>query len=303
MAKAKAKGEFTGDVSKTTFGTGQYTYRVAEGWGRLPEGWEWGWISAVACDSQDRVYVYSRSQHPLVIFDRDGSFAASWGDGILKSAHGIYVDAEDSVYCTDHEIHCVHKFNHHGALVMTLGRPGQPAAQDGDPFNQPTDLAVASTGELFVSDGYGNARVHKFSLGGDLLLSWGERGSGPGQFALAHCVRVDKYDRVWVCDRENNRIQIFDADGRFLTEWTGLLRPDAIYLDPHDEVVYIAELTHRISIYTLDGERIAQWGGGKESHKPGEFLGAPHGIWADSHGDLYVSEVGVDGRLQKFIRI
>ena len=208
------------------FGTGKYTYELAEGWGQLPEGWTWGWIPAVACDSQDRVYVYSRSEHPLVIFDRDGNFLASWGEDILEDAHGIYIDADDNVYCIEREPHCVHKFNSDGEVVMTLGTPGQPGAKDGDPFNLPTDLAIASSGELFVSDGYGNARVHKYSPDGELLLSWGEPGDAPGQFDLSHCVRVDKHDRVWVCDRNNSRIQIFDTGGNFLTEWTGLLHPE-----------------------------------------------------------------------------
>jgi sugar lactone lactonase YvrE len=285
------------------FGSGKYRYEVEEGWGKLPRRWTWGWIAAVACDSQDRVYVYSRSEHPLVIFDRAGNFLDSWGEDTLKDAHGIYIDSEDNVYCTERNNHCVFKFNRHGELVMTLGTPGQPAPEySGDPFNKPTDLAIASTGELFVSDGYGNARVHKFTPDGELLLSWGERGDGPGQFALSHCVRLDKHDRVWVCDRENGRIQIFDTDGNFLDQWTDLARPDTIFFDPKDNVVYIAEVDKQLSIYTLDGELITQWGGLRPSEKPGEFLGGPHGIWIDSQGDLYVSEVGVDGRLQKFVR-
>ena len=285
-----------------TFGSGKYTYTVAEGWGKLPAGWTWGWIPAVACDSHDRVYVYSRSAHPLVLFDRDGTFLASWGEDILRDAHGLYMDKDDNVYCTERNTHCIRKFNRNGELVMTLGTPGQPGTKDGDPFNLPTALAMASTGELFVSDGYGNARVHKFSSDGELLLSWGERGSGPGQFALSHHVRVDRHDRVWVCDRGNDRIQIFDTDGTFLSEWTGLLQPDAITFDPDDEVVYMAELLHQVSMYTLDGELIAKWGGARKSETPGEFLGCPHGICMDSRGDLYVSEVQADGRLQKFVR-
>lgn len=285
------------------FGSGKYTYEVIEGWGKLPEGWKWGWIPAVACDSQDRVFVYSRSEHPLVIFDREGNFLDSWGEDVIKDAHGIWIDAEDNVYCTERETHCVFKFNRHGELTLTLGTPGQPAEKDGAPFRLPTDLAIASTGELFVSDGYGNARVHKYSPEGELLLSWGERGSGPGQFELSHCVRVDKHDRVWVCDRTNDRIQIFDTDGNYLTEWTGLLKPDTIYFDPKDEVVYIAELEQQVSIYTLDGELITKWGGARKSDKPGEFVACPHGIWADSRGDLYVGEVQADGRLQKFARV
>jgi streptogramin lyase len=279
-----------------------YAYQVVEGWGKLPEGWTWGWIPAVACDSQDRVYVYSRSEHHLVVFDREGNFCDSWGEGMLRDAHGIYIDAEDNVYCTEHSAHCVYKFDRRGELVMTLGRPGEPAEKDGDPFNQPTDVGLASTGEIFVSDGYGNARVHKFSPDGEWLLSWGERGDGPGQFALSHSVRVDKYDRVWVCDRENHRIQIFDAEGHYLTEWAGLQRPAAIFFDPQADLVYIAELDHQVSVYTLGRELVARWGGGQQSDKPGEFLGHPHGIWMDSQGSLYVGEVGVDGQLQKFVR-
>ena len=284
------------------FGSGKYTYELAEGWSKLPAGWTWGWIPAVACDSRDRVYVYSRSEHPLVIFDRDGNFLASWGEGILQDAHGLYIDAHDNVYCTERNTHCIRKFNPNGELVMTLGTPGQSATKDGDPFNLPTALARASNGDLFVSDGYGNARVHKFSPGGELLLSWGARGSGPGQFALSHHVWVDRQDRVWVCDRENARIQIFDTEGTFLSQWTGLLHPDAIYFDPNGEVIYIAELTHQVSIYALDGELVAKWGGARKSETPGEFLACPHGICVDSHGDLYVSEVQADGRLQKFVR-
>ena len=185
---------------------------------------------------------------------------------------------------------------------MTLGTPGKPGERDGDPFNKPTDVAIASTGELFVSDGYGNARVHKFSPDGELLFSWGEHGSGPGQFNIPHCVRVDRYDRLWVCDRENRRIQFFDTNGNFLDEWTGLARPDMVFFDPNDDVVFIAGLEQEVSIYTFDRELIAQWGGRQKSDKPGEFLGGPHGIAMDSHGDLYVGEALVDGRLQKFVR-
>ncbi len=285
------------------FGSGKYTYEVAEGWGKLPDGWTWGWIPAVACDSQDRVFVYSRSEHPLVIFDREGNFLDSWGEDVLQDAHGIYIDAEDNVYCVERDTHCMHKFNAQGELVMTIGTPGQPGAKDGDPFNKPTDLAIASTGELFISDGYSNARVHKYSPTGEHIKSWGEWGTGPGQFELSHCVRIDKQDRVWVCDRTNDRIQIFDTEGNFLTEWTGLLKPDTIYFDPNEDVVYVAELTQQVSIYSMDGDLITKWGGARPSDKPGEFIACPHGIWADSRGDLYVGQVQADGQLQKFVRV
>ena len=286
-----------------TFGSGEYRYELVEGWDKLPKGWKWGWIPAVACDSQDRVFVNSRSEHPLVIFDREGNFLESWGGDILKDAHGIFIDKEDNVYCTEWETHCVYKFSSSGELLMTLGTPGQPGLEDGKVFRKPTDLAVASTGDIFVSDGYGNARVHKYSPNGTLLKSWGEWGAGPGQFELSHCVRIDKDDRVWVCDRTNNRIQIFNLEGEFMTQWENLLHPDTIFFDPTEDVVYIAEMDQQVSIYTMEGELITKWGGAQKSKKPGEFSGFPHGIWADSLGDLYVGQVQVDAGLQKFARV
>ena len=284
------------------YGSGEYTYQVVEGWGQLPDGWTWGWIPGVACDSQDRVFVYSRSEHPLILFDREGNFLETWGDELLEDAHGIYIDSQDNVYCTERNTHCVHKFNALGEHVMTLGTPGLPSAEDGLPFRLPTDLVVASNGDLYISDGYENARVHRYSADGEWLHSWGEWGDGPGQFGLSHCIRIDAEERLWVCDRSNNRIQIFDLDGNYLDQWTGLRQPDTIFFDPSGEVVYIAELEQQVSIYTLDGTLLSRWGRGESSQQSGEFIACPHGIWADSHGDLYVGEVQTDGHLQKFTR-
>ena len=282
------------------FGQGTHQYTVEEDWWSLPEGWEFGWIPAVAVDSQDRVYVYSRSDHPMVIFDRDGNFLTAWGDDILKDAHGIFIDAEDNIYCVERETHVMHKFTTDGELLMTLGTMDKPGAT-GKPFNLPTDLALGPDGEMFISDGYGNARIHKYSPDGELITSWGQPGTGPGEFDLPHCVRIDPRNRVMVADRENNRIQFFTLDGEYIEEWGDLLHPDTIYID-EDELIYVAELDQRITILTLDGEVVSQWGSERGSTVPGEFFACPHGIWADSHGDIYVGEVQADARLQKFIR-
>ena len=107
------------------FGSGDYQYELVENWAKLPAGWQFGWVAAVACDSQDRVYAYSRSEHPLVVLDRDGNFLASWGEDVIKDAHGIFIDDEDNVWCTERETHCIFKFNPQGELVMTIGVPGQ----------------------------------------------------------------------------------------------------------------------------------------------------------------------------------
>ena len=289
-----------------TVGAGSHTYDVAEGWGDRPGNWRWGWVVGMACDSQDRVFMYSRSEYPLIVYDRDGHILETWGDEVLpeNSAHGIFIDKDDNVYCTAFTAHCVYKFNPQGELVMTIGAPGQMGTNDGDPFNRPTDLAIASTGDIFISDGYGNTRMHKYSPEGKRLLSWGERGDGPGQFDLVHCVRVDREDRVWVCDRANNRLQIFDLDGQYISECSGLLEPNTIYFDPQEDIIYIAELGHRFSIYTLDGNLITQWGDGVPSEEPGKFIGGPHGLWMDSHGDIYTGEVvlGERSRMHKYVR-
>ena len=136
----------------------------------------------------------------MVVFDRDGHFLTSWGEDVLADAHGIYIDHHDFIYCTERNTHCVRKFTRDGALLMTIGTPGAPGQQDGAPFNLPTDLDVAPNGDLYISDGYGNARVHRYSSTGELLHSWGTWGDQPGQFSLSHCVRIDRYERVWVCE-------------------------------------------------------------------------------------------------------
>ena len=285
-----------------SFGNGAYTYEVQENWWKLPEEWSFGWITGVACDSQDRVYVYSRSEHPLVVFDRDGTFVKTIGDGILKNAHGIYIDGEDNIFLVDWLDHCVRKFDAEGNQVLVIGTPGVPSENDGDPFRKPTEAVVAPNGDIYVSDGYDNARVHRYDAEGNHIHSWGSWGDGPSQFALSHCVRIDRHDRLWVCDRENQRIQLFDLEGEFIEERHVPGKPDTVYFDPVEDIAYVAELEQQVGIYTLDGDLVSSWGGGRRSDRPGEFTGCPHGIWMDSHGDLYVGEVQADARLQKFVR-
>ena len=282
-------------------GSGDFVYEFAPDWPQVPDDIELGWVAAVAVDDSDRVLVYSRSEVPLILFDRDGGFVSGW-QGVLdqQAAHGLFIDPEGNVWCTEYETHCVRKMSPTGELVMTLGTPGQPGAE-GEPFRRPTDVAFDSHGYIYVSDGYDNARVHKYTADGQLLISWGSPGTGPGEFDISHCVRVDRDDRVLVCDRTNNRIQLFDTDGNYLEEWGGFLEPDTIHIDEND-VVYVAELQQRVSILNLQGELLCRWGRSERTDTPGEFKGCPHGIWTDSHGDLYISEVQTDGRAQKFIR-
>jgi len=168
------------------------------------------------------------------------------------------------------------------------------------PFNVPTDVAMSASGDFYVSDGYRNARVHKFSADGRLLLSWGEPGTGPGQFNLPHSVWEAK-GRVYVADRQNDRIQVFTPEGQFLDMWTGFARPTKIFVDEND-IMYLAELSGRVSILGIDGRILLQIGSPDDRDRvPGKFI-SPHGIWADSHGDFYVTETTTGQRVQKFAR-
>ena len=309
------------------YGSGKYTYELCDGWAKLPEGESFLDVCGLATDSQDRVYILNRSPHPIMVFDREGSLLNSWGEGLFKRAHGSCIGSDGSIYCTDDGHHSVSKFTPEGELLLTLGNKDQPSdtgfvhtpgltmtaclhtiKRGGPPFNRPTGVALSSSGEIYIADGYGNARVHKFTPDGTLLLSWGEPGTAPGQFTLPHSIWVDKQDNVWVVDRENNRIQIFNTQGKFLSEWTDLSRPTDMFIDNND-TVYVSELNQRVSIFTIDGKLLARWGNeGQDEDSP--LFYAPHAITVDSRGDLYIGEVSktfakVDRgprTVQKFVR-
>ena len=289
-----------------TVTSGTFVYEVAECWGKLPEGWSYKEVAAVGVDSDDRVYVFNRGQHPMIVFDRDGKFLQSWGEGVFPRAHGITMGPDNTIYCTDDDDHTVRKCTLDGKVLLTLGTSGKPAPfHSGLPFNRCTHVALSPvTNEIYVSDGYGNARVHKYSPDGNLLFSWGEPGTEPGQFNIVHNICTDKEGYVYVADRENHRVQVFDPKGRFETQWVNMSRPCGLYIDSSPEqLCYIGELGAaisanegapglgpRVSIYTLDGKVLARLGDTGPGEAPGQFI-APHGIAVDSRGDIYVGEV------------
>ena len=293
-------------------GSGRHTYKVHEDWQKLPEGVEMR-AAAVAVDAQDRVYCFSRvPTHPVVIFDRHGNFLSSWGAGMFVQPHAIRLAPDGNVWLTDGHLHQFMKFTLDGTLLQTIGVKGQrsdtgvPAddmtstawkkvTHGGGPFNIPNDIAVAPDGSLFMVDGYGNARVHKFSADGTYQFSWGEPGTAPGQFNLPHGIWIDRHGRLLVADRENDRVQVFDQAGKLLNIWpTELIGPAFFYVDRED-IVYIPEHNAgMVSILTLDGERLARWGG--PVHK------SCHGIWGDSHGDIYVVQPGDWGRVRRVVK-
>ncbi len=286
-------------------GEGRFTYRVEEGWGRLPDGWSFKEIGGVGVDKNDNVYVFNRGEHPVIVFDRAGKFLRSWGEGVFPHAHGLHVGPDDSLYLTDDGDHSVRKCSLDGKILLTLGIPGKPATfMSGTPFHRCTHTALAPNGDIYVSDGYGNASVHKFSPDGKLLKSWGEPGTDPGQFNIVHNICCDADGWVYVADRENHRVQVFDGNGRFETQWHNLHRPCGLYMpNTRQPICYIGELgperpgaRHipnlgpRVSIVAHDGTLLARLGHEPAGLAPGRFI-APHGLAVDSHGDIYVGEV------------
>ena len=292
-----------------TYTIGSRKYELDEGWGRMPEGIEIFRAAGVAVDGDDRVYVFNRSDHNVIVFDRDGDMITAWDRKFIEP-HAATVDREGNLYLVDRDTHVVEKFTLEGELLMTLGNRDQPSDTGGTelgqlvnkaagPNNKPTGVAIAPDGTIFVSDGYQNCRVHKYDAEGNLLMSWGVPGKvEPGHFHLPHGIGVDNRGRVLVCDRENHRIQLFSQDGEYLDTWTGFRQPTAVVIGP-DDTVYVPELQSRVTILDSDGKVLARWGG-EEDTSPGGFI-APHGIAIDSHGDIYVGEVLEGARIQKFV--
>ena len=280
---------------------GGLEYKVVKRWGQGAGGRVFGGVTpAVATDSRDRVYIARRDPPAILVYDSDGNFLTAWGEDLFKNPHSVWFNGQDQMYVADVDDHTVRRLDTEGRVLQTLGTPDAVGAP-GQPFNRPTWAVEAPWGDIYVADGYGQFRVHRFSADGTLLQSWGEEGTGPGQFALPHGLRVDSRGRVLVLDRENRRMQIFDAEGTYIGEWPDLDGPNDLYIDSDDKV-YMAEGNYRISVFDLDGELLARWG--EQGEAPGQFANGPHGLWLDSQGDLYVAEVPfLDNRLQKFTQV
>jgi DNA-binding beta-propeller fold protein YncE len=298
----------------TVLGSGDYAYRVIADWATLPDGWSFRDVAAVAVDRADQVYVFSRGDHPMMIFDRHGNFLRSWGEGRFARAHGLHIGPDETLYCTDDGDHTMRRCTLDGKVLLELGIPGRPAPfMSGAPFHRCTHTALSPKGEIYVADGYGNARVHKYTPDGRLLMSWGEPGTRPGQFNIVHNICCDADGWVYVADRENHRVQVFDGNGRYETQWNNLHRPCGLCArGDRQPVFYIGELGPgmavnlrvpnlgpRLSIVSHDGTLLAQLGEPHAGEAPGQFI-APHGLAVDSHGDIYVGEVSYTAWPQAF---
>jgi DNA-binding beta-propeller fold protein YncE len=304
----------------------QPTWAADLHWEHKPDSVSHRDVAGVAVDAADQVYLFTRYDHQVLVYTKDGQFVRAWGNGTFTNAHAIRIGPDGAVYTVDNGDHTVRKFTPEGELLLTLGVPGTPAdtgyrtdlpvtihnvetvARAAGPFNGCTDVAIGPDGDIFVSDGYGNCRIHHFSPSGKLLSSWGEIGSGPGQFMIPHGICLTPDGRLLVADRENERIQVFRTGGGYLGELTDIQRPSSIAVTPQGHVV-VAELWRpadntsfvadtigtdqpgRLSLLSLSGEVLDRWGASASDKAAAGNVIAPHMVAVDSAGAVYVGEV------------
>lgn len=297
-------------------------------------------VADAAVDSKGNIFALAGVDQPVSVFDGKGRFLSSWGKGIIREGHGIFIDPGDFVYVADSGDHVVSKFTHDGKHLFTIGNRGthsgtgavngnfKTITHSAGPFYSPSKVTVSPAGEIFVTDGYGNARIHRFSAEGRLIKSWGEPGGGPGQLRIPHGIGVDEENTVYVADRENDRVQVFDAEGALKAIWNGIHRPDGLCLG--GGLVYVAELGHimyvdnvmyepyenmpwsKVRVFDRNGTELARFGG-PEGWKAGNLFAA-HSINIDRQGNVYVGEAawpaneqpvpeGLHPALQKFKKL
>jgi DNA-binding beta-propeller fold protein YncE len=276
-------------------------YHAVPNWAQLPDGWNFGECSGVDVDKDDNVWVFNRGAHPVIQFDKNGRMLQAWKEVPVDSSHSIRVDPAGNIWTIDVKAHRVLKSTPSGRVLMMLGLVGGAAGDNNtkDGFNRPTAVAFAPNGDFFVSDGYVNSRVVKFSPGGDHISQWGTKGTADGEFNLVHDVAVDSSGRVYVADRTNQRVQIFDQNGKFLGKWTDIGAPWGLCYVKRENALYMCDgVNDRIVKLNTDGQILGVLGShGKTAGK----LDYPHNIAVDSSGAIYVAEIK-NWRVQKFAK-
>ena len=285
-------------------GAGEYRYELIRDFLKLPDGETFGLVSRVAADAQDRIYVFQRKDPPVVVFDRDGKYLGAWGSGEVTDPHGLKI-VGDTVYTTDRSDSVAKSFSLDGKPQLELGQRGVHsdtgqitnwrAERAAGPFNHPTEMIRHPNGDIYVTDGYRNARVHRFTADGRLVSSWGAPGSGPGQFHLPHSIAYDDSGKLYVADRSNKRIQMFTPEGQYLGEWTGMGGPNDISRG-RDGNFYIAEQEDNGNpayVTVRDGN------GNVLARTPSRHV---HGVGVDSKGDIYAG-LTQERSVDKFVRV
>ena len=304
-------------------GNAHPAYRVVHGWPALPEGYILGEVSGVAVDSHNQVFVFHRgsrkysaepnlpfiSEPTILCFEgATGRQIRAFGENQFVVPHGLRIDREDNLWLTDVGLHQVFKLSHDGKLLMTLGTARTPG-QDGRHFDKPTDVAIGADGTIYVSDGYGNNRVARFSPDGKFLGQWGSnKGDKPGEFNLPHSISIDAEGRVYVADRENRRVQVFDHDGKFLSAWKGdeLGKPFAVTIGP-DGFAYVVDGSDQkpappdhggVLRLDLSGKVLDRWS--RHGNYDGQIY-VGHDLAVSKDGAVYVGDIW-GRRVQKFVK-
>ena len=287
-------------------------HHVVMDWAQLPKGWNFGECSGVSIDKDDNVWVFNRGAHPVMQFDKSGRLLQAWTEVPVTAAHGLRVDRDGNIWTVDVAAHRGMKFTPAGRLLMMIGQVAGAAGtnETKDGFNRPTNLAFAPNGDFFVSDGYLNSRVVRYNRDGEYITHWGRKGTGDGEFDLVHDVTLDSQGRVYVADRLNQRIQIFDQNGTFLDQWFQFSRPSGIFIDKND-IIYVADSESESVSKNHDGWkrgiRIGKVSDGVVTAfipDPVEQIkgtSAAEGVAADAAGNVYGAEVGPK-RLMKYVK-
>jgi DNA-binding beta-propeller fold protein YncE len=272
----------------------------------FPAGTTMGAAASVAFDSKGHLWVLNRGPQPLVEFDANGTFIRAFGEGLFTRTHGLRFDRDGNIWVTDVGAHIVVKLNPQGQTLLTLGTKGEPGAWNEATgsrlLNQPNDVAFSRSGDVFVVQGHtpgatGDPRVLKFDKSGHFIKSWGGKGKEPGKFEVAHGIAIDAKGLLWVTDRENQRIQIFDADGKFIKELKYAGLPCALAIG--NQYIYMVNgFAGQVLRLDLHGTVLAATG--KPGKGVGEF-GEAHFIAVSPKGDLYVAD-SVNSAVQKFVK-
>jgi DNA-binding beta-propeller fold protein YncE len=276
------------DASAVRSRSGQW--KVSDDWATLPAGVKWGVTSAATSDASGKIYVIRREQIPIFVFEK-GKLVKQFGQGLYTWPHGIRVDREGYLWTVDGQDNVIYKMdmNQGNKILLTLGTRGV-TGEGPNSFNRPTDIAFAPNGDFFISDGYGNSRVVKYSKDGRFVKTWGTRGTAPGQFNLPHTIVLDSKNRVLVGDRSNSRVQVFDMDGTFLEMWTDLGAPYGLAI-AKDDTLYVSDAEAGTITVSKNGKVLDLI----------ENLGRPHLIGLDPSGAIYMADVRAE-RVRKIYR-
>lgn len=298
-------------------------YELVPDWPKKPADIEWYVVTGVAVDKQDRVWTFNMNDPPVQVYGAEsGEFLFGWGTGEFKRPHFIRIDQDGKVWCADYGRHIVRKYTERGELLLTLGTPDVPGRDEAH-LNMPTDMATAPNGDVFVTDGYGNNRIVHYDKHGVFIKSWGQIGVGAGDLSQPHALAMDSNGLLYVCERNNCRVQVFDQSGRSLAQWRNLINPWGIVILPNDEIVVSGTTPARwsergnlgnpphdqiVMRFDTTGRALEQWAFplcADGNWKPG-MTAWVHGTAIDAKGNLYLSDVADEDkthRVQKFRRL